>query len=177
MPDGDAGAAGRVADDEWFGATVGVVTRLVAEGVTDAVAIQASLRDGDQFAVLYDRYAAELYRYAYRRVGPQAAEDAVADCFLAAFRQRHRYDATRPMALPWLYGILAKELARRRRREQAHFRALARAVEDVAPQGLADQVVARVSAQVPADPGHRAVASAIARPRRAAAGGLGWPDL
>lgn len=45
----------------------------------------------DQFGK-YDQYAAQLYRYAYRRVGPDHAEDVVAESFLAAFRQRDTYD-------------------------------------------------------------------------------------
>jgi RNA polymerase sigma factor (sigma-70 family) len=117
------------------------------DGAADAAVIEASLRDGDQFAVLYDRYAAKLYRYAYRRVGREAAEDVVADCFMVAFRQRHRYVPERPTALPWLFGILTKELARRHRRERAHYRALARMVDGDASDGLADHIVASVSAQ------------------------------
>lgn len=34
----------------------------------DAAVIEASLRDAERFAVIYDRYAAQLYRYAHRRV-------------------------------------------------------------------------------------------------------------
>jgi RNA polymerase sigma-70 factor (ECF subfamily) len=113
----------------------------------DAVVIQESWRDAELFAVLYDRYAAQLYRFAYRRVGPEAAEDVVADTFLAAFRRRRQYDVARPDARPWLFGIVTKEIARRRRSEEARYRALARAAGEAAEDGHADRVAAGVSAQ------------------------------
>ena len=46
---------------------------------TDAAVIRASLADPDRFAAIYDRYAAMLYRYAYQRVGPELADDLVAE--------------------------------------------------------------------------------------------------
>ncbi|WP_432831604.1 RNA polymerase sigma factor [Dactylosporangium sp. CA-092794] len=128
---------------------------MIEPGVDDA----AALRDPELFAVLYDRYAAQLYRYAYRRVGPQLAEDAVAETFLAAFRHRHRYDAERAGARPWLFGILTRELARWHRAEAARYRALARTgVDDVVP-GFADRVDAAVTAQAL----HGPLAGALAR--------------
>jgi RNA polymerase sigma-70 factor, ECF subfamily len=112
----------------------------------DAALIQQSWDDSDRFAALYDRYAAQLYRYAYRRVGPQAAEDVVADTFLAAFLRRTSYDIARPDARPWLFGILTKELARHHRAEKARLRAMSRSAPDPAVDGPADRVAARVSA-------------------------------
>jgi RNA polymerase sigma factor (sigma-70 family) len=109
--------------------------------------IEASWRDTEAFATLYDRYADQLYRYAYRRVGAEFAEDVVADTFLAAFRRRRDYDLTRPDARPWLFGIVTKEIARRHRAEQARYRALARAATDDAVPGFADRVAAEVSAE------------------------------
>ncbi|HTJ37274.1 MAG TPA: RNA polymerase sigma factor [Dactylosporangium sp.] len=124
-------------------------------GVDDATA----LGDPELFAVLYDRYSAQLYRYAYRRVGAELAEDAVAETFLAAFRRRDRYDAGRAGARAWLFGILTRELARWHRTESARYRAFARAgVDDVVP-GFADRVDAAVSAQAL----NRPLAGALAR--------------
>jgi RNA polymerase sigma factor (sigma-70 family) len=113
----------------------------------DAVIVAASLADPERFSVLYDRYAAMLYRYAARRVGAADAEDAVAATFLAAFAARRRYDLGRADARPWLFGILTKELARRRRAEVARFRALGRAWPAQPAGGHEDQVAAQVSAQ------------------------------
>lgn len=37
-----------------------------------------------------------------------------AETFLAAFRQRHRFDTDRPSARPWLYGIVANLIGKHR---------------------------------------------------------------
>jgi RNA polymerase sigma factor (sigma-70 family) len=67
-----------------------------------------------EFGILFDRYAGQLYRYCVHRVGPDHAEDMVAETFLIAYQRRQHYDRSRPNAMPWLYGI-ATNLARRRR--------------------------------------------------------------
>src|SRR6185437_5559633 len=113
----------------------------------DALLIRASWDDPDRFAALYDRYAAQLYRYAYRRIGAAAAEDVVAEAFLAAFRRRHTYDLSRPDARPWLFGILTRELSHHERAERAHYRALARSAASATPADSPDEaIVDRVSA-------------------------------
>ncbi len=118
-----------------------------SRGVSDATAIAASQRDAEQFGLLYDRYAAQLYRYAYRRVGSDLAEDIVADTFLAAFRRRGSYDLARTDARPWFFGILTRVIARHRRAEEARWRALGRAAADDVAEGFADRVAASVSAR------------------------------
>jgi RNA polymerase sigma-70 factor (ECF subfamily) len=115
--------------------------------VTDAVVIGDSQRDASRFAVIYQRYAEQLYRYAYRRVGPRFAEDVVAETFLAAFRRRDAYDLSRPDARPWLFGIITREIARRRRAEDARYRAIARSGGGDHVRGFADDVTASVAAQ------------------------------
>ena len=74
---------------------------------TDALLIERSRRDPGCFAVIFDRHAEEILRYAHARLGPDLAEDVTAETFLAAFRHRDRYDTNRPDARPWLYGIAA----------------------------------------------------------------------
>jgi RNA polymerase sigma-70 factor (ECF subfamily) len=123
------------------------LTALAAQEATDAQVIAASLSDRAVFGVLYDRYAAQLYRYAHRRLDTQIAEDVVAETFAAAFAKRDRYDVTYGDARPWLFGILAKEIATQRRREVARYRALARIGADVAEASLADRVSADITAQ------------------------------
>lgn len=123
-----------------------VVTVMRDREVDDAAVIEASRHDGERFGVLYDRYAAQLYRYAYRRVGPEFAEDVVAETFLAAFRRRFDYDLARTNARPWFFGIVTREIARRRRSEEARYRALARAGTDAVVDGFADRVAAEVTA-------------------------------
>lgn len=116
-------------------------------GVTDATAMAASRTDAEHFAVLYDRYATQLYRYAQRRVGPELAEDVVAETFLVAFRRRRAYDLARADARPWFFGILTREIARHRRTEEARWRTIARVGGEAAADGLADRVAASVTAQ------------------------------
>jgi RNA polymerase sigma-70 factor (ECF subfamily) len=57
-----------------------VITRVVSS-LSDAVLVESSLRTPHLFGVLYDRYAADVYRYAFRRVGSAAADDVVAQTF------------------------------------------------------------------------------------------------
>lgn len=122
-------------------------TSQMTAGRADAAVIAASRDDAEEFGVIYDRYAAMLYRYAYRRLGQEHAEDVVAETFLAAFRHRGRYDVARQDARPWLFGIVTKEIARYRRAEEARYRALARAGAGEVVDGLADEVSLAVSAQ------------------------------
>jgi RNA polymerase sigma factor (sigma-70 family) len=145
---------------------------------TDAAVIEASWADADRFAELYDRYATQLYRFAYRRVGADTAQDVVADTFLAAFRRRTSYDPARPDARPWLFGILTRELARHHRAEQARFRALARvpSESDIDSDGAADRVAARVSAGAARDPLAGALA-ALSRGDRDVLLLVAWGDL
>ncbi|MFV2178173.1 LCP family protein [Actinomadura sp. LOL_016] len=112
----------------------------------DAELIESSLTDPESFAALFDRYAAMLYRYVSRRLGPEAAEDVVGETFLAAFGGRHRYDLSRPDARPWLFGIATKLVARHHRAEAARYRALRRSPVDGAVEGPAEQVADGVTA-------------------------------
>lgn len=112
----------------------------------DATAIVQSRQVPERFAVLFDRYAAEIHRYVARRLGANAADDVVADTFLAAFRQRHRYDTGHRSARPWLYGIATNVIGRHRRAEARLYRALARTGVDPVVGNHADGVVAKVVA-------------------------------
>jgi RNA polymerase sigma factor (sigma-70 family) len=112
----------------------------------DAAIIARSLDDPEQFAALFRRHAPRLYRYAARRLGPDLADDVVADTFLHAFRQRARYRGDCPDARPWLYGIATRLIGRNRRAEIRQYRALARTGIDVVADSFAEVVDARVSA-------------------------------
>ena len=98
---------------------------------SDAVIIERSGRDPEEFAVLYDRHAAALHRYVARRLGDGAAGDIVADTFLAAFRKRACFDPTASSdARPWLYGIAANLIGKHTRAEVRMLRAYARTGAD-----------------------------------------------
>jgi RNA polymerase sigma factor (sigma-70 family) len=112
----------------------------------DGALIERSEREPEVFATLYDGHAPPLHRYVARRLGDENADDVVAETFLIAFRQRHRYDRTRVEALPWLYGIAGNLIARHRRAESRALRAWARSGPDPATPSHADHVAARVTA-------------------------------
>jgi RNA polymerase sigma factor (sigma-70 family) len=116
------------------------------EPLDDAAVIAQSLGDADRFGVLYDRYAPALYRFTSRRIGPGPAEDVVAETFLAAFRGRPRYDLARPDARPWLFGILTREISRRRRDEATRYRMLATIGPEPPAHGHEDRVMDVVTA-------------------------------
>jgi RNA polymerase sigma factor (sigma-70 family) len=113
---------------------------------TDAAVIRRSRREPEAFALLYDRHAAAIHRYATRRLGDAPADDVVAECFLAAFRRRDRYDLSHADARPWLYGIAAREIGKHRRTEVRLLRALARTGTDPVAEGHADRSDSRVTA-------------------------------
>jgi RNA polymerase sigma-70 factor (ECF subfamily) len=112
----------------------------------DATIIQLSRHEPEYFTVLFRRHAPQLQRYVVRRLGPDAADDIVAETFLLAFRQRDRYDPERADARPWLYGIATNLIGRHRRAEIRQYRALARTGADPVMESFTDRVDDRVSA-------------------------------
>ena len=112
----------------------------------DASVLWRSQRDPEHFAVLFERHAGVIGRYVARRLGPEAAEDIVADTFLIAFRGRAGYDLTRSDARPWLYGIAGNLIRRHVRTEVRALRALERGGADPVAESFADQADARVTA-------------------------------
>jgi RNA polymerase sigma factor (sigma-70 family) len=115
--------------------------------VTDAQVIAASCDEPERFAALFDRHASHIHRYLARRAGPQAAEDLVAETFLAAFGQRRGYDAGYHDARPWLYGIATNILGRFRREEARQFRLLQAAGPDQGQSDCSDRTVVSLTAR------------------------------
>jgi RNA polymerase sigma factor (sigma-70 family) len=112
----------------------------------DATVIDESLLDAERFGELYDRYALPVHRFVASRIGSQAADDVVAETFLAAFDGRHRYDLTHRDARPWLLGIATRQVSRRRRQERAYLRLLAGAHPEPETENPDDAVAAAVAA-------------------------------
>ena len=142
----------------------------------DADLIRRSATEPEQFAALFRRHSGALHRYVGRRLGPDAAEDIVAEVFLTAFRQRHTYQPSQPDARPWLYGIATNLIGRHRRAEVRMYRALARTGADPATEPFTDEVEARVTAAGTARP----LAAALARLPAAHRNALllvAWGDL
>jgi RNA polymerase sigma-70 factor (ECF subfamily) len=134
------------------------------EVADDASVIARSRHDPEAFSALFARHAPTIQRYVTRRLGPDAADDVVAETFLLAFRQRDSYDPARADALPWLYGIATNLISRHRRDEIRLYRALARTGSDpvTAPFATAS-FTDRVDAAVSAGMASRRLATALAR--------------
>lgn len=97
--------------------------------------------------MFFDRHAPAIFRYAARRLGRDAAGDAVAETFLKAFERRRRYELSRVDASPWLFGFASRIIHRHRQTEQRRLDALARSaaqasVEETATTRVEDRVVA-----------------------------------
>lgn len=115
--------------------------------LTDADVIEGSLREPEQFAVLFDRHAPYIHRYVTRRVGRDVADDVVAETFLAAFGGRRRYDLGYRDARPWLYGIATRAISQYRRDEARQLRIRLAAVSEPDVPGHAERVAGDVTAR------------------------------
>lgn len=114
--------------------------------LTDATLIGLSFRNPERFAEVFDRHAAEIFRYASGRLGPAAADDVTAETFLAAFRRRSSYDLGRDDARPWLYGIAIRQIGEHRRAERRHYQAMVRLPVPRADEAFEDAAADRVTA-------------------------------
>jgi RNA polymerase sigma factor (sigma-70 family) len=78
---------------------------------SDAELINWSLAgDGDAFVEVVRRHAAAVSAYLVRRIGRGAAEDLLADVWVAALVSRVSYDRSFEEARPWLFGIARNTL-------------------------------------------------------------------
>ncbi|HEY3734348.1 MAG TPA: RNA polymerase sigma factor [Streptosporangiaceae bacterium] len=147
----------------------------------DAQQVELSLRDPECFGVVFDRYFGEIHGYVARRLGRDAADDVAAETFLAAFRSRRRFDASRGTVRAWLYGIVTNHMNAYHRQEVRAYRALERAGIQGAEEGHADRVAERIDAGAAG----REVAGALAKLPRGdrevlllvALGGLSHADI
>ncbi len=123
------------------------VTAGVGGQVSDAELARRLRQEPDLFTDVYDRYFRAIYRYVAGRLGTGPAEDIASETFAVAFGQRHRFDPQRGSLRPWLFGIATNLVARHRRKEARHYRALARAADLPAAGSHEDRVLAEVAAQ------------------------------
>jgi RNA polymerase sigma-70 factor, ECF subfamily len=75
------------------------------------LSIQSAPPD-QRFVALYETHAGAVLAYARRRIGPDQAEDVLAETFLVAWRRRGDVPSD---ALPWLYAVAANVLRNRAR--------------------------------------------------------------
>lgn len=83
---------------------------------SDGELIARSGSEPDAFVPVFERHFDAVYGYVRSLAGAEAAADLAAETFLEAFASRRRYDAGRPDARPWLFGIATNLVHRRRRR-------------------------------------------------------------
>lgn len=109
--------------------------------------VSRSWGDPPAFAVLFDRYATTIHRYAARRAGTAVADDILAETFLVAFERRRTYDLAVPNARPWLFGIASNLLGRHARQEARQWRAYARHPRSDSGDDHEERTVARLDAE------------------------------
>jgi RNA polymerase sigma-70 factor (ECF subfamily) len=137
-------------------------THLEAAAVMDdATCIRESLQRPEAFRTLFQRHHDRLRRYVVSRVGPQAADDVVAESFVVAFQARARFDpANGTDALPWLLGVATNVLARHRASERRWIaQCAAERLEQHVPTPFEDESDERTDAEL----AMRALARAIRR--------------
>lgn len=113
-------------DMAWSSGDTDAVARS-ARDADDADVVARSVQDPDRFAVIYQRYFAEIHRYLAGRLGSDVADDLAAETFVIAFRKRDRVDRSLGQVRPWLYGIATIQVGQHRRKETRRYRALAKA--------------------------------------------------
>lgn len=123
------------------------MTAELGEPLTDTELAVQFRRDPELFTAVYNRYFRDIYRYVAGRLDAQAADDLAAETFLVAFGRRDQFDPQRGSLRPWLFGIATNLVARHRRREARHFRALARTAPDPPAEGHENRVLDAVIAR------------------------------
>ena len=91
-------------------------TRSVAP-LADDGAVMSAIAQGDVGALgtLYDRYAAQLFRFVRRVAGDQDAADIVHTTFLRVVGLAESYDSSAPSARSWLFAIVLRVVQEHRR--------------------------------------------------------------
>ncbi|UUV32678.1 RNA polymerase sigma factor [Amycolatopsis roodepoortensis] len=117
------------------------------DDLDDAELIARSVTGPEWFSAIFDRHAAHIHRYLVRRIGPTAAEDALGEAFLVAFRKRAGYDTERRDARPWLYGIATNLVAQRRREEAKELKLREALGPPSHEEGHAERVAEQVTAE------------------------------
>jgi RNA polymerase sigma factor (sigma-70 family) len=94
------------------GHNAGVVDRSDAE-----LLVAASAGSADSYSAFFRRHVEPITRYSVRRcANPDDVADLVGETFLVALQAAHRYRPETDTALPWLFGIARRLLAKQRRK-------------------------------------------------------------
>ena len=86
------------------------------EGLSELSLVERA-RKGDQaaFVLLYERHRDTVFRFAWRMVGPEAAEDVAHDCFLQLLVRPLRFDPSRASLRTYLCGAARNQALKRLR--------------------------------------------------------------
>ena len=103
----------------------------------DNEVIERSVSEPAKFAMLYDRHATSVFRYAAQRLGDHAADDVMSETFLVAFERRSAYDVTVVDARPWLLGIATRLMRKHVRLEATAWKGM---TADLAAQIVPDLI-------------------------------------
>jgi RNA polymerase sigma-70 factor (ECF subfamily) len=83
--------------------------------------VEAAKKDPARFAVLYNKYHEQIFRFIYQRVDDkEAAFDATSQVFLKALTNLPRYEYRGVPFASWLYRIAKSEMNQLFRQEKAH---------------------------------------------------------
>lgn len=104
--------------------------------------------DAPSFGALYERHAAAVYNYLFRRLADWSeAEDLAAVVFLEAFRRRGEVAIEEGKVLAWFYGVATNVLRNRRRALRRHRQALSQLPTRASLPDIAADAVARLAAE------------------------------
>ena len=107
--------------------------------MNDAELLKRSRNASAAFAELVRRHTDGLFKYAAIRVGPDAAQDVVAETFIDSFDRQDRFDPARGDVRGWLFGIAAIQLRRHAEREHRWLQRAAAAAQHVQLDDPAEQ--------------------------------------
>ncbi|MEV6306504.1 RNA polymerase sigma factor [Actinoplanes sp. NPDC051861] len=152
---------------------------------SDEAILRESDKDPERFAVIFDAYHGEIYRYVASRLSVGHADDLAAETFLVAFRARRRFGAGGGHVRAWLYGIATNLIRRHRRDEERKYRALERAETAGRAEAGDHDDANRIVARVAASGVQRDLAAALRSLNRGdrdvlllvALGGLSYPEV
>jgi RNA polymerase sigma-70 factor (ECF subfamily) len=83
----------------------------IEEQETYALVERARSGDREAYAMLFDRFHDEIYRFATRRIGdPVAGQDAAAETFVDMFKGIAKYEQTGAPFEAWLYTIARRRI-------------------------------------------------------------------
>lgn len=100
--------------------------------------------DGEAYGAFFRRHSRAVTAYAVRRCdNPDDVADLVSDTFMIALQASNRYIPETDTALPWLYGIARRVLARQRRRKAGFARLLVKSTHsEIRFHGFEEEAIA-----------------------------------